>query len=208
MGHLSNMCLCGLGSEFSCRLCYCRRRDLQNPYINNFAPRTGIEEALMLENAFEIFCASFLPNTVLSDDDKYVLQYCEERCIYPIKPAFMDVSLPFDGFSHYDYLRPDLQHTVQGRMKSSWIFQTVVVLSRISSIRKRDFRDNVALLDDALMNFLPKHSLPFDFDHFEEGVSTYCYAAQDSRAKLTTSGLGKIDHQRVPSLLLQMLICE
>ena len=105
MGHLSNMCLCGLGSEFSCRLCYCRRRDLQNPYINNFAPRTGIEEALMLENAFEIFCASILPNAVLSDDDKYVLQYCEERCIYPIKPAFMDVSLPFDGFSYYDYLR-------------------------------------------------------------------------------------------------------
>jgi hypothetical protein len=66
----------------------------------------------------------------------------------------------------------------------------------------------MSLLDEAIMNFLPRHSLPFEFDKFDEGVTTYCYAATDKRSSLTTSGLGKIDHQRVPSLVLQMLICK
>ena len=208
MGHIVNMCLCGLGSEFSCRLCYCGRTELQNPYVLHFQRRCGIEEKAVLEKAFEIFCASLVRGGKLSQEEQSILDYCEEKCIFPIKPALMDVQSPFDGFSPYEYLRPDLQHTVQGRLKSSWIFQTVVAIARISSTRKREYRDNLALLDDALMNFLPKHSLPFEFDHFEAGVTTYCYSATDSRAKLTTSGLCKIDHQRVPSLVLQMLICK
>jgi hypothetical protein len=160
----------------------------------------------MLTNAFEIYVKS-VKKIPLIDEEIDVLNYCTEHSIYPLEIAVSKQPLPFPDFSFYDYFRPDKMHTKIGRIKS-WVFNTVICLARMGMDLKGEYRQVLYKLDDAISQFLPRHSLPFEFERFEDGVTEYCRASTDSRAKFSTTGLGKLDCQRVPSLVLQMLISK
>ena len=197
--------LYGLGCKHPCRFCHCKKSELLNPSSSQEPIRDSSETVLYLKGAFGSFIRK-MKKIRLNPRDLEVLKYCEDRSIEPLNLAVMNVDPPFQGFSAYEYFRPDYMHTILGRLKT-WCFTTVVICHRVSSLFKGEFANSLANLDDALINFLPNHSLPFQFHHFQEGVTLFCLASTDSkRSKLSTSGLGKIDYSRMKSLVIQMLI--
>jgi len=198
--------LFGLGCAFPCRNCDCPRSNLYNPDISNCTTRDGEEASVYLKGAYSIFCKK-VQGLKLNDREKDVLNYCKGKSIHPLELAVMKLNLPFPGYSVYDYYRPDLLHTLIGLLKK-WVFMTVVCVARIGSELKGVLKENLSNLDDALMNFLPKHSLPYVFEKFENGITKFCQSSFDARDKLSTGGLSSIDSQKFPSLVLQMLICK
>ena len=203
----NRMCgLMGLGCKMPCRLCNCPKSELINPVITNCSIRDSDEAIHYLKGAFSSFLKQ-KKKQILTKIDKEILQFCENNSIVPLYLAVFNIEKPFQDFSCYEYFRPDHMHTLLGRLKT-WCFTTIVICHRIAKICKGDFVQSLANLDDALINFLPNHSLPFVFHHFQEGVTLYCLASTDSRNKLTTSGLGKIDYSRMVSLVIQMLISK
>lgn len=158
--------------------------------------------------AFSAYCKKkkFRGKNHLSEREVEALAYCDAHSIYPLMLAVMNIEPPFKGFSAYEYYRQDLMHTLLGRLKT-WTFSTIVIQNRICKKLKGKFQHSLANLDDALINFLPNHALPFPFYHFQNGITIFCKSSTDSKkSKLSTSGLGKIDYSRMVSLVLQMLI--
>ena len=197
--------LYGLGCQCPCRTCLCNKFDLLNPSGNCYENRSSEEAKVHLEIAFQAFCKK-MKKKKLIDEEKKALEYCESHSIYPIMLAVMNMELPFEGFSAYEYFRQDLMHTLLGRFKT-WVFSTICILYRMSKKLKGKYRDSLSNLDDALINFLPNNAMAFPFYHFQNGVTSFCLSSTDSKqCKLSTSGLGKIDYSRMVSLVLQMLL--
>lgn len=198
--------LYGLGCKKPCRICNCDKCDLLNPSCLGNSIRDSNQASEYLKDAFSAFIRK-MKKKKLSTRDLEVLKYCEDNSIEPLQLATMNIELPFKDFSAYEYFRPDLMHTLIGRLKT-WCFTTIVICHRIAKLKKGIFHQSLAHLDDALINFLPNHSLPFKFHHFPEGVTIYCLASTDKRSKLSTSGLGKIDYSKMIPLVIQMLLSK
>jgi len=199
--------LYGLGCNWPCRICLCENTQLLNPCSSGYSVRDSEEAKMYLVGAFSAFCKKKKASK-LSSREIASLKYCENNSLHPIMLAVMNIGLPYIGFSAYEYFRPDIMHTLLGRLKT-WVFSTIVCCFRISKSVKGDYVHSLSNLDEALINFLPHHSLPFEFHHFRQGVTIFCLASTESkRSKLSTSGLGKIDYSRIVSLVIQMLIGE
>lgn len=72
------------------------------------------------------------------------------------------------------------------------------------------YRRNVAELDVLIAQFLQVHSLKMKHKHFAEGISPIVKTAISGAAAnrdSSTGGLGGVDHQFIPNLLLQILLC-
>ena len=183
----------------------CSRLDLLNSSGNYYDIRSSEEAKVHLHIAFNAFCKR-MKRQQLIEKEKAALKYCESHSIHPIMLAVMNMDLPFEGFSAYEFFRQDLMHTLLGRLKT-WVFTTICMLFRLSKIMKTEYQHCLSNLDDAIINFLPNNALAFPFHHFQNGVTIFCLSSTDSKkSKLTTSGLGKIDYSRMVSLVLQMLI--
>jgi hypothetical protein len=199
--------LYGLGCKFPCRTCDCPSCELLNPSCSGYSIRNSEEAKRHLEVAFSAFCKK-KKRRKLNNIEKDALLYCESKSIYPIQLAVMEIEPPFPEYSSYEYFRQDLMHTLLGRLKT-WVFSTVVILYKFAKKFKGKCQHSLANLDDALIDFLPHHSLSFPFHHFQNGVTVFCISSTDSKkSKLSTSGLGKIDYSRMVSLLIQMLLSK
>ena len=125
------LCGCyGYGSIWPCRLCNVTLSELQNPNIEGLRIRDSEEAINVLENAYDIYVKK-VKGKALSVEEKGVLKWCQDRSINPVKLGVMYLEVPFEGFSHYEYFKPDLLHTMLGQLKK-WVFVTVVVLAQIS----------------------------------------------------------------------------
>jgi hypothetical protein len=97
-------------------------------------------------------------------------------------------------------------HTILGGILKDWIFNTVVIISSIS-LTNINYRHNLQRLDIKIANFPTAQSMPFHMHKFNDGITPYLKKATGKNKALSTSGLGGLNHQQVPSLVLQMLIC-
>jgi hypothetical protein len=145
----------------------------------------------------------------LSDYEKSVLDVCRLESINPVPSALLgpDFTL-FDN--HMLMFPPDLLHTVCGGILKSWIFWTMVIIVRVGEMDPTNYGDNVALLDACIGDYPSQQSMTGKFKSFPRGVSEYVKSATSSgiaSKDVSTSGLGGIDHQFVPCLVEQMLLC-
>jgi hypothetical protein len=73
-----------------------------------------------------------------------------------------------------------------------------------------EFGNNIVQLDQLMLQYLQVHSLKMKHKHYPEGISPIvknAIAGVAANKDSSTGGLGGIDHQFIPSLLLQMLMC-
>jgi len=73
------------------------------------------------------------------------------------------------------------------------------------------FANSISLLDELLAQFPRACGIPFNMAYFRNGVSDYLKSAlkdKSSKGKATSQGLGSMRFQDMPSLLLQLLICN
>ena len=173
--------------------------------MDNFEIRNSEEANYHLSYAFDAFCKS-CRNEYINKNEVDALQYCDKNGLHPIKPAILDLPVPYLSFNPYTYAPPDVLHTVLSGILKDWIFNTVVIISKIS-LSDPSYRHNLQKLDIKLANFPTAQSMPFHMHKFDEGVTPYIKKATGENKGLSTSGLGGINHQQIPSLVLQMLIC-
>lgn len=200
-----DLCGCrGRGCKIPCRLCLIHCSDLHNPILTEDM-RDSDAYKKTLEDAFHLFCKKAKGYDLLPAEEEK-LKFCDNLSLYPLKLAFMDLESPFEGHSVYQYFRPDLLHTLMGRLKT-WAFSTIVCIGQIGLKYKGIYRENFSTLDHAIKNFYSRHSLPFVFEKLS-GITQFCLAGTDSRKGLTTAGFGSIDHQKMPAIVIEMLICK
>jgi hypothetical protein len=103
---------------------------------------------------------------------------------------------------------PDLMHTFIGLLES-WISMVMTIIAKV----KKDYinyANNIATLEEMLAWFPYKQAMPFTCKHFNRGLTMYI-PGLDSNLNDKTTGYGDlklIDYKDVPSLMLQILICE
>ena len=72
------------------------------------------------------------------------------------------------------------------------------------------FGNNIAQLDALMVQYLQVHSLKMKHKHFPDGISPIVKNAISGAAAnrdSSTGGLGGIDHQFIPTLVLQLVMC-
>ena len=179
---------------------------LYNLDLDNFEIRNYEEANHYLSFAFNAFCKD-CRNENMTDIEYQSLDYCERNGLHPLKPVVLDsVLLPYRSFNPYTFVPPDVLHTVLSGILKDWIFNTAVIISKIA-LSNQNYRFSLQKLDIKLSNFPTAQSMPFYMHKFDNGVTPYLKKATGENKGLSTSGLGGINHQQIPSLVLQMLIC-
>jgi hypothetical protein len=148
----------------------------------------------------------------LDEEDLKVLEYCKNSSIFPILPAVLNIEPSYPGFLHSLLFRSDLLHTMIGLLRN-WIFYVYVILCRVSKLRRyqHDYFLGPSRLDVAIaeMHYLLQGCMPYEITHFHRGMPMFCRSSKSaSTAKLSQSGMSKLDSSKVASLVLQMLICK
>ena len=173
--------------------------------MDKFEIRNFEDSNIFLDVAFDAFCKDCRNNDI-NEFEEQALDYCANNCLHPLKPAVFDLPLPHLSFNPYMYAPPDVLHTILSGILKDWIFNTVVIISKIS-LSKQNYRFSLQKLDIKLSNFPTAQSMPFPMHKFADGVTPYLKKATGENKTLSTSGLGGINHQQIPSLVLQMLLC-
>jgi len=140
--------------------------------------------------------------------EKVALALCKSESIQPMLSHMLSMKTPFPGFSNHLLFPPDLLHTVCGGVLKNFIFWAFVIIIKVSEV-DGNFKDSAATLDDLISAFPIQQSCPTKGLRFPKGISDFCKAASSygiSSKETSTSGLGGIDHQYIPSLVLQLLL--
>jgi hypothetical protein len=191
-----------------CRLCESDRLEIHDCSVTSALRNSGYVYGLQCA-ARKVF-AKKVRNEHTTVAENNIMEVCRLESLNPVPSALLgpDFEL-FPSKHHMLMFPPDLLHTVCGGILKSWIFWTMVIVVRVGEMDS-DYKDNVALLDSCIADFPVQQSLRGKFKSFPKGVSEFVKSATASGISskdVSTSGLGGIDHQFVPSMVEQMLLC-
>jgi hypothetical protein len=192
-----------------CKICEADRHEIHDCNVECNLRNAGYLHAL--QSVAQIAFGKKVQGLPLSVHDMNVLEVCKLESLNPVAGAFLgpDFEL-FKSRHHMLMFPPDLLHTVCGGVLKSWIFWTMVIVVRVGEMDP-NYRDkNVALLDACIADFPMQQSMTGKFRSFPKGVSEFVKSATAigiSSKDVSTSGLGGIDHQFVPCLVEQMVLC-
>lgn len=98
-----------------CRICEISREDLMRSDIATVALRQSNMYKPYLEEAFDAYCHSIkVRKSALSKRELEVLQFCKDKSVLPILPAFFKLRPSYPGHSAYERVPPDHLHTITG----------------------------------------------------------------------------------------------
>ena len=203
---------------FPCRMCECPRSRLFDVNIDDIPYRDDEYVTTVLDGAWDAFCKSMkrVPGTdsrvPLTVSEQYILNECARLSIYPIKPYMMLLDKPYPEYTMYESFPPDLMHTLIAGLMVGWVSLALVCCAVIGEMPeyRGHHRYNLGVLDAAIANLPRHHSVSYPMRHFRRGVSCFCPKSATVKSKQggTTSVLGMINHQEVPDLMLQVLLCK
>jgi hypothetical protein len=196
-----------------CRICEISREDLMRSDIATVALRQSNMYKPYLEEAFDAYCHSIkVRKSALSKRELEVLQFCKDKSVLPILPAFFKLRPSYPGHSAYERVPPDHLHTITGILEY-WLALVLKIVAKISYTIK-EYHNAISKLEERILQFPYKQAMPFRVKHFKQGLSTICPSissnakAQASTAKGAYGTIGMIDNKDVPSLVLQMILCK
>jgi hypothetical protein len=191
-----------------CRICEADRHEIHNCNVECALRNAGYVHAL--QTAGEKAFGDKVRGVPLTHINHKVLEVCKLESLNPVACALLSPEFQlFPSRDHMLMFPPDLLHTVCGGILKSWIFWTMVIVVRVGEMDP-NYRDNVALLDACIADFPMQQSMTGKFRSFPKGVSEFVKSATATglaSKDVSTSGLGGIDHQFVPCLVEQMVLC-
>lgn len=206
----SSQCACiKQGVTFKpCRLCESDRLEIHD--CSNMSSLRNSGYVYALQSAAQKVFTKKVRNEATTSLERNISEACRLESLSPVPSVMLgpDFQL-FPSKHHMLMFPPDLLHTVCGGILKSWIFWTMVIVVRVGELDS-NYKDNVALLDSCIADFPCQQSLKVKFKSFPKGVSEFVKSATSSgisSKEVSTSGLGGIDHQFVPSMVEQMLLC-
>ena len=126
-------------------------------------------------------------------------------------PAFNKLEPSYPGHSAYRRYTHDSLHTLLGLLEF-WAQMVITIVDKIAKIDVR-YTHAIANLEEMIIRFPEKHSMPFRVKRFRKGLSSI-FPGLDGNANNTskTTGygqaIGMIDNKDVPSLVLQIILCK
>jgi len=196
-----------------CRICEISREDLMRSDIATVALRDSNMYKPYLEEAFDAYCHSIkVKKNALSKREIEVLKFCKDKSVLPILPAFLKLRPSYHGHSSYERVPPDHLHTVTGILEY-WIALVLKIVAKISHTIK-GYHNAISKLEERILQFPYRQAMPFRVKHFNHGLCSICPTiSSNAKAKTSTEKgsygtVGMIDNKDVPSLVLQMILCE
>jgi len=106
---------------------------------------------------------------------------------------------------------PDILHTIIGGILKDFLFYACVIVSILGKRNdtKRIYRDNLSRLDQKIKSFPTKQALNYPIKRLPQGITPYVTSTTGPlrKKKLSNSAMSNLDHQDVPGIVLQILIC-
>jgi hypothetical protein len=205
VGSSQSACVKQGGTPRPCRICTTNRTDIHDYNCSHEVRNGGYTHAL--QTALQKLWTKKLHKIRRSKNEMKIEMLGMLESLTPVASFWLSKLLgtSFKDFESHQAFSPDKLHTDNAGILKNWLFWTLVIIVLVSELDPR-YKDNVALLDACIADFCQKHCLDVKSRPFPKGISEYVKTATSgslSSKEASTSGLGGVDHQYIPSLVLQ-----